>query len=61
MNYLWEVKIEYRDDTKETFDCFEFPFVGDKWITLFKDKNLQRTMIPAEIVSKITYEVKGKR
>lgn len=56
-----KVEIEYRDDTKETFDCVDFPAIGD-WITLYLAKdNQERMVIPKESIKNIRYYFADRR
>ena len=48
------LKIKFRDDKVETFECFDIPYVGDKWITIYLiDRS--RKIIPSEAIAEINY------
>lgn len=52
------VDITYRDNKKESFDCTDYPSVGD-WITLYQ--GLKRTCFPGQTVHRIEYDVAKRR
>lgn len=50
-----KVKIIYRDDKEEIFNCIDYPQVSD-WIILFLD-DLGRIIIPRDAVGRIVVTV----
>jgi len=49
------VKLTYRDDKDEEFECVDTPAISD-WVTLFME-NLQRIHIPKDAIAKVTCSV----
>lgn len=52
---ILKVKITYRDDKEEIYDCIDFPSLN-KFITLYlKSSDFRRLLIPDESIKNIEY------
>ncbi|MCH8942843.1 MAG: hypothetical protein IIA48_10470 [Bacteroidetes bacterium] len=52
MPIKFETTIEYRDDKKKIFEGSDHPTFGDRWLTIYNDKD-NRIYIPMEAIKSI--------
>lgn len=49
------VTIVFRDDTSQTFDCFDYPTLTD-WVIIYcNDEQKSRKLFPKEAIKNIEY------
>jgi len=48
----FKVKVIYRDDKENTFDCSDHPSIGERYLTLYHDSNM-RSYLPQEAIKNI--------
>jgi hypothetical protein len=54
-----ELTIRYRDDKTKSWDCFDYPYIGNDYITITpKDDPTERVLIPNEAIDEISYNYK---
>lgn len=57
-----QVKIKYRDGTREIFDCSDSPQIGNDWTTLFPIGDpTSRHHISTQKIEEIKYRYANKR
>lgn len=52
-----KITVTYRDETKETFECIDYPNVQGDWTVIYL-KDLERNYIPSQTIQKINLKLK---
>jgi hypothetical protein len=52
------IKIKYRDDTTEEYECVDYPSMGDRWMTLYL-KEFKRKIICTDKIDELEYFFKN--
>jgi hypothetical protein len=57
-----QVKIRFKDGTKETFDSADTPMMGNDWTTLFPlNDPLSRRMIRTDTIEEVSFKYANKK
>jgi hypothetical protein len=48
---ILKVKIKFRDDNEQVYDCVDFPAFGDRFITLYLEGFVRRTIASEAVFS----------
>lgn len=51
----YRIKVKYRDDKEEVFECYDTPINGDNYLVVFLTPTL-RKYVPQQAISSFTVE-----
>lgn len=58
-----KVKIKFRDDKIREFECYDTPYTGSDWVTLYivSNNSMERLQLPLAGIAEINYYYETKK